>query len=216
MEKEKTEEMKRLAVGLEVAFVVIMLLMCLLIFMAGQGNVPFVFGHRVLRVVTDSMEPTIVGETCIVIEKVDCEEIQVGDIITFVSTSPRIYGFMNTHRVHEILWNEEKEKSYFITIGDASSTPDPYPVYYEQVVGKYVSELPYGNLLYRAIEFLMDQVNYFLIVILPLFMCCMSYVRQLFKALFSKAEDYEEETAIPELEIIDLEVEEAHEKGRRN
>jgi len=216
MEKEKTEEMRRLAVFFEGLFLVVMLLMCAMIFMAGQGNVPFIFGHRVLRVVTDSMEPTIVGETCIVIEEVELEEIEVGDIITFISTSPRIYGFLNTHRVHEILADEETGEKYFITIGDASSTPDPYPVYFEQVEGRYVQELPYGDLVYRAIEFLTDQVNYFIIVILPLFLCCMSYVRQLFKALFSRPEDYEEKPMFPELEIIDLEVEDAHEEGRRN
>lgn len=208
--------MKRLAIFFEGLFLVVMILMCVVIFMAGQGNVPYIFGYRVLQVVTDSMEPTIRGETCIIIEEVEQEEIELGDIITFVSESPRIRGFLNTHRVHEIIIDEESGEKYYITIGDASSEPDPYPVEYEQVVGRYVRELPYGDLLYRAIRFLSDQVNYFIIVILPLFLCCMSYVRQLFKALFSKEEDYEEKPVFAELEIVDLEEEDAHEEGRGN
>ena len=157
--------MKRLAVFFEGLFLVLMILMCVMIFMAGQGKVPYIFGHRVLQVVTDSMEPTIKGETCIIIEEVEQEEIQLGDIITFVSRDPKLRGFLNTHRIHEILVDEETGATYYMTIGDASSTPDPYPVYFEQVVGRYVKELPYGDLLYRAIRFLSDQVNYFIIVI---------------------------------------------------
>lgn len=209
--------MKRLAIFFEGLFLVIMILMCVMIFMVGQGNVPYIFGYRVLQVVTDSMEPTIKGETCIIIEEVEQEEIELGDIITFVSEAPRIRGYLNTHRVYEILVDEETGEEYYITIGDASSVPDPYPVQFEQVVGRYVRELPYGDLLYRAIRFLSDQVNYFIIVILPLFLCCMSYVRQLFKALFSKEEDYEEnKPAFAELEIVDLEEEDANEEGRCN
>ncbi len=206
--------MKRLALFFEGFFLVAMILMCVLIIMAGQGKVPYIFGYRVLQVVTDSMEPTIKGETCIVIEEVERDDIKVGDIITFVSEDPQLRGFLNTHRVYEVNWDEAIEEAYYITIGDASSTPDPYAVYYRQVVGRYVRELPYGEFLYRAIRFLSDQVNYFIIVILPLFMCCMSYVRQLFKALFSKEEDYEEKPMFPELEIVDLEEGDANEKGR--
>ncbi len=208
--------MKRLAVFFEGLFLVVMILMCVMIVMAGRGKVPYIFGYRVLQVVTDSMEPTIKGETCIIIEEVEQEQIQLGDIITFVSKDPQLRGFLNTHRIHEILEDEESGATYYITIGDASSRPDPYPVYFDQVVGRYVRELPYGDLLYRAIRFLSDQVNYFIIVILPLFLCCMSYVRQLFKALFSKPEDYEEKPMFPELEIVDLEEEDAHEEGRCN
>lgn len=185
--------MKRLANVLEIIFLVIMLLMCGVIIMAGQGNVPYIFGYRVLQVVTDSMKPTISSETCIIIEEVEQEEIQVGDIITFVSESPQIKGFLNTHRVYEIAEDAESGETLYITIGDASSEPDPYPVAYDQIVGRYVRELPYGEWLYRAIRFLADQVNYFIIVILPLFLCCLSYVRQLFKALFSKEEQTETE-----------------------
>lgn len=206
--------MKKLAIFFEGLFLVVMILMCVMIVMAGRGNVPYIFGYRVLQVVTDSMEPTIRSETCIIIEEVEQEDIKLGDIITFKSEDPMLRGFLNTHRVHEISTDPVTGAEYYVTIGDASSKPDPYPVDYEQVVGRYVRELPYGDLLYRAIRFLSDQVNYFIIVILPLFLCCLSYVRQLFKALFSKEEDYEEKPMFAELEIVDLEEEDAHEEGR--
>ena len=202
--------MKRLANVVEIIFLVIMLLMCAVIIMAGRGNVPFIFGYRVLQVVTDSMMPTISGETCIIIAQVEQEDIQVGDIITFVSESPQIKGFLNTHRVYEITEDAESGETLYITIGDASNKPDPYPVAYDQIVGRYVRELPYGEWLYRAIRFLADQVNYFIIVILPLLLCCLSYVRQFFKALFGK----EEEPVAEDIQIVGLEEEDANEEGR--
>lgn len=206
--------MKRVALFFEGFLLVFMILTCVLILVAGNGKVPYIFGRRVLQVVTDSMEPTIKGETCIMIEEVEQTDIKMGDIITFESDDPQLRGFLNTHRICEIHWDEELQESYYITIGDASDRPDPYPVYYRKVVGRYVGELPYGDFVYRAIRFLSDQVNYFIIVILPLFLCCMSYVRQLFKALFTREEDYEKKPMFPELVIMDLEEEDIHEEGR--
>lgn len=203
MQRKKAEESQRsrkkksrrrtIANIFEILLLIIMIGLCLMIILAGQGRVPYVFGYRVLQVITDSMEPTIADRTCIIIKQVEQEDIKVGDIITFVSESPQIRGYLNTHRVYEITEDEETGETLYITKGDASSEPDPYPVQYEQVAGRYVRELPFGELLFRAIQFLMDQVNYFVVVMLPLFLCCMSYIRQLFKALFGKEEDDEDD-----------------------
>lgn len=191
--KKKKSRRHRIANIFEIAILIIMIALCLMVIMAGQGRVPYVFGYRILQVITDSMEPTISDRTCIIIRQVEQEDIKVGDIITFVSEAPQIRGFLNTHRVHEITVDEETGETLYITKGDASSQPDPYPVQYEQIAGRYVRELPFGELLFRAIQFLRDQVNYFVVVMLPLFLCCMSYIRQLIKALFGKKEDDEDD-----------------------
>ena len=181
--------MKRLATVFEVLFLVIILLLCLMVFMAGRGKVPYIFGYRILQVITDSMSPTIPDQTCIIIKQTEQEDVNIGDIITFTSQDPRIKGFLNTHRVHNIETDEESGETLYITIGDAASDPDPYPVRFEQISGEYVCELPFGEFIYRGIRFLSDQVNYFIVVMLPLFLCFMSYLKQLFKALFSKEVD---------------------------
>lgn len=184
--------MKRVAKVLEVLFLVMMILVCIVIFMAGNGNVPYIFGYRVLQVMTDSMSPTISDQTCIVIRKVEQEEIEVGDIITFTSQAPDIKGYLNTHRVYDIVEDSVSGETLYITMGDAVTEPDAYPVRYEDIAGEYVRELPFGRQLYRMIHFLSDQVNYFVVVMLPLFICFMSYLRQLFKVLFSKEKDADE------------------------
>lgn len=187
--------MKRLADILEIVLLVIMLGMCAVVLMAGQGNVPYIFGYRVMQVISDSMRPTISAETCIVIEKVDdISGIQIGDVITFISEDPRIEGYYNTHRVYDIITDAETGETLLQTKGDAHETPDAQLVSFDQVAGRYVGELPFGEYLYRGIIFLTDRVNYFIVVIAPLFVCFMSYFKQLLVALFKPAREYGDET----------------------
>lgn len=187
--------MKRLADILEIVLLVIMLGMCAVVLMAGQGNVPYIFGYRVMQVISDSMRPTISAETCIVIEKIDdISEIKIGDVITFISEDPRIEGYYNTHRVYDIITDAETGETLLQTKGDAHETPDAQLVSFDQVAGRYVGELPFGEYLYRGIIFLTDRVNYFIVVIAPLFVCFMSYFKQLLVALFKPAREYGDET----------------------
>ena len=187
--------MKRLADILEIVLLVVMLGMCAVVLMAGQGNVPYIFGHRVMQVISDSMRPTISAETCIVIKRVDdISEIQIGDVITFVSEDPRIEGYYNTHRVNDIITDAETGEILFQTKGDAYETPDAQLVSFDQIAGRYEGELPFGKYLYKGIIFLTDRVNYFIVVIAPLFICFMSYLKQLFVALFKPASEYGDES----------------------
>lgn len=181
--------MKRLANILEIVFLLGMLFLCGMIVMAGKGKAPYIFGYRVLQVISDSMKPTIPDRTCIMIKKADQEEIKCGDIITFVSEESEIRGFLNTHRVYDIVEDSETGEQLYLTKGDAHSEPDDLPVRYEQIAGKYVCELPFGKWIYKGIRLLADQTNYFIIVILPLLFCCLSYFRQLVKAIFGKEKD---------------------------
>ena len=178
--------MKRLVKVLEVLFLVLMIGLCGMVFMAGNGKVPYIFGYRILQVISNSMSPTIETETCIVIRKIDQEDIQVGDIITFTSEAPEIRGYLNTHRVYEIKTDEATGETIYITKGDAYELPDSYPVEYEQIAGEFVGELPFGRALFKGIRFLADRNNYFIIVILPLFFCFASYAKDLMNAITKK------------------------------
>lgn len=181
--------MRKLARISEISILVIMIFLCVLVLFAGSGKMPYIFGYRVLQVLSGSMQPTISDETCIVIKKVDEDEIKTGDIITFVSESPDIYGYLNTHRVHDIIADSESGEKLFITKGDAYEKQDDYPVSYNQIKGRYVGELPFGRVIFKGIRFLSDRDHYFLIVILPLSLCCVSYVKQLFEALTGKQKE---------------------------
>lgn len=106
-----------------------------------SGNVFFLFGRANLFVVTESMSPTIPENTYIVIENVDPKDVKIGDVITFYSEDPTIYGRLNTHRVKEIE-TSQSGKLTFITKGDHNVVADGYTVSEDKLVGRYVRNSP--------------------------------------------------------------------------
>lgn len=87
----------------KIVLAVFIVVICLVIVSMAEGKHPKFFGYQVLRVLTSSMQPTISENTCIIIKEVEEEELQVGDIITFVSEDSEIYGYYNTHRIYDIV-----------------------------------------------------------------------------------------------------------------
>lgn len=179
----------RIAKIIEILFLLLMIALCGIVISAGTGRAPYVFGYRILKVVSGSMQPAIPDGTCILIRRAAQDEIAVGDIITFVSDDPAIRGYLNTHRVYEITTDPQSGEVSYMTKGDAAAEPDLYPVSYEAVSGKYVRELPYGRQLFQAMLFLADRNHYFVVVILPLLLCTISYFRDLVRAVFGKEEE---------------------------
>ncbi len=110
--------------------------LCTVIF-TKSGEAPSVFGYTVLRVTTGSMKPTYDVDTLIVVKKVDPETIKVNDVISFYSQDPILDGAVNTHRVVEIL--EEEQGRVFVTKGDNNNVTDAYNVESEYLIGKVVA-----------------------------------------------------------------------------
>lgn len=167
----------------DILFVLIVLIMCVIIVAVSRGYRPKIAGYQLLRVLTYSMSPAIEENALIIIKEVPQEEIQVGDIITFVSDDPDLMGFYNTHRVNSIEMNEETGEKHYITKGDMNTYIDVYPVSYDKVAGKYMYTIPFGQILGQAIAALADQRVYFLFIMLPLMICFLSYIWQIIKLL---------------------------------
>ena len=110
--------------------------LCTVIF-TKSGEAPSVFGYTVLRVTTGSMKPTYDVDTLIVVKKVNPETIKVNDVISFYSQDPILDGAVNTHRVVEIL--EEEQGRVFVTKGDNNNVTDAYNVESEYLIGKVVA-----------------------------------------------------------------------------
>ena len=112
---------------------------------------PFLFGRTVLWVTTDSMSPTIAGNCYILAEKITADEVEVDDIIVFVSHDAKIDGRRNTHRVMEIKGDREG----FVTKGDNIENTDDYIVRPEDIVARYKTTLGFlsglGRLFSSAI-----------------------------------------------------------------
>ena len=88
-----------------------------------RGKAASVFGRNVLRVVTGSMEPTIMTSDYVVVRKTDVEQLKEGDIIAFYSEDPSILEKLVIHRIVS-----RNEDGSFIVKGDANPINDRYSV----------------------------------------------------------------------------------------
>ncbi len=102
-----------------------------------KGETPYLGDHTLMWVLTDSMRPTISEKSYILVEKADASQIEVGDIIVFISDDPQIAGMKNTHRVVEIVGDREE----FVTKGDNNEFNDSYNAKADKIVAKYVKTL---------------------------------------------------------------------------
>lgn len=105
-----------------------------------RGEVPKVFGHSVMKIVSGSMETEIPEGSYILIKEIDPAEVKEGDVITFFSSDYAIYGLPNTHRVVEppIVTDGGIE---FVTRGDANPTNDKVTARGDRLIGIYVRRL---------------------------------------------------------------------------
>ncbi|MGN0538154.1 MAG: signal peptidase I [Acutalibacteraceae bacterium] len=101
-----------------------------------NGRVADIFGKSILRVVSGSMEPSIYEGDYILVEKIPCEQLKKGDIITFYSENKSIYGMPNTHRIIDI-----NDDGSFVTKGDANINADEEVVTQDKIIGKYSGKL---------------------------------------------------------------------------
>lgn len=174
----------------ETILTIIIIVLCVLILLVAKGYHPSICGYQILRVITGSMAPEIEQDTVILIRKTAQEDLKVGDVITFESTDPSLQGMYNTHRIVEIRVSSTTGEIQYITKGDSNSSVDAYPVTYDRIAGRLVREIPFGNLIGKGLAKLTDGRYYFLIVLLPLFLCLISYIWQAFGIL---SKDQEEE-----------------------
>lgn len=102
---------------------------------SARGVPAKLFGRSFARVMTGSMSPSISEGDYIIIKSGDLNELKKGDIITFYSEDPTIYGKLNTHRIIGVA-----ENGSYITKGDANTEADPVTVKRSKIVGKYAGK----------------------------------------------------------------------------
>ena len=93
-------------------------------------------------VLSGSMLPEIKIKDIVVTKKIPEEQLQVGDIITFVSPDPRFGGISITHRIIEKKYDDSKGIYLYRTQGDANNAADGTPVSNENILGKVILKIP--------------------------------------------------------------------------
>jgi len=117
-------------------FLVLSTTLCILVAVNNaKGNDNF-FGYGIYYVVTGSMEPTIHVGAAILVKENESQIYQVGDIVTFTSANPEIYGKPNTHRI--IAVDESTGVRRYMTQGDANNVPDAELITANSIRGKMV------------------------------------------------------------------------------
>ena len=118
----------------------------------------FVGGFKPFVIASGSMEPNINIGDIVLVQSINIDEVEVGDIIAY-----QISNRIVVHRVIEVLNNTGK--IYLKTKGDANSDADPGLVAERVVLGKITFTIPRIGLIALGFQYIM--VNYpFLIPIL--------------------------------------------------
>ena len=120
-------------------------------------------GISIYTIVSPSMVPTIDVYDIVLNKKISSpEEIEVGDIITFISTSSISNGLTITHRVVNKFPSNGSYK--YVTKGDNNLSNDTMPADYENVIGKAFMRLPQAG---RIQFFLATKAGWLMVVVIP-------------------------------------------------
>lgn len=127
----------------------------------GSGYEP---KFSIYTIASGSMEPKIKVYDAIVNVKVDDpNDIVVGDVITFVSTSLLSPGRTITHRVIAIT-QDENGKVCYQTKGDANDIADQACAKYQNIIGKVIFKIPQ---LGRVQKLLASKGGWLIFILIP-------------------------------------------------
>ena len=93
-------------------------------------------------VLSGSMVPNIMIKDVVVTKKIPEEELEVGDIITFISPDQRFGGISVTHRIIDKIYDDEAGVYKYRTQGDANNVADSVPVPNANILGKVILKIP--------------------------------------------------------------------------
>ena len=115
-------------------------------------------------IISPSMEPNVkVYDVVVDLNVFNQNDIKKGDIITFVSNSNVSKGLTVTHRVVDIISNEDGTKSN-ITKGDNNLKADQATVNINDVLGKVLFKIPQ---LGRVQFLIADKFGWLLVILIP-------------------------------------------------
>ena len=93
-------------------------------------------------VLSGSMLPEIAIKDIVVTKKVPAEELEVGDIITFIAPDSRYGGISITHRILDKYYDESIGSYTYRTKGDNNNVADSALVPNNNILGKVILKLP--------------------------------------------------------------------------
>lgn len=107
--------------------------------MKGDYTAPVFNAYVVL---SGSMLPSIQIKDIVVTKKVAEEELEIGDIITFISPDSRFGGISITHRIVDKYYDESSGSYSYRTRGDNNNVADSALVPNNNILGKVILKIP--------------------------------------------------------------------------
>lgn len=153
--------------GILLVFLVAMIAIALVQKVTGQQSQ--LFGYSITRILTNSMEPTIMTDDVILEKLYEGEQLSVGYIITFrAPEESSIYvegmNYTITHRIESI--EKTEDGGYIITTkGDNNSRADDFTIDETAVVSVYVTTLSVMTIIFKIIS---NFWGFLVLIVLPL------------------------------------------------
>ncbi len=165
------------------SYCMLVLIICMSLFVLTLrflGESPNIFGYSFYYVLTESMEPEIMAGEVILCESVETEELQVGDVITYIGEKGELNGKVITHKIVEI------NDGVFTTQGVANNIPDP-PISSSQILSRYVSKIPLAGKIFSIIN---SKYGFIFLIVIPLGVLIVNEISIVVKAFKEDKEEH--------------------------
>lgn len=141
-------------------FAIILIYNIILVAISIENNdeIMNMFGYKAYVIKTNSMEPTINVNDVVINKKVKQEELNVGDVITFLNE-----GEVITHRITQI--DGDDVVTLYTTKGDNNNIEDVCKITYENIKGKHILTIPY---LGKIVQLLENKLLFLIILLIVL------------------------------------------------
>ena len=135
----------------------------IMVSLLGTVLIMMMLGYNFMIVTSGSMTPTLPVGSLVIVQPIEYDELEEGDIITVnrggFNVTHRIYGKAkgkdyNGDWVFMKKTDADYETSgYWVTKGDASDTPDKYYILEDELVGKVISCFESVGYIYRFVKY---------------------------------------------------------------
>ena len=142
------------------------------------GNPPSLFGFSLYRVSSGSMRPELEVKDIILVRSCDGEDVEKGDIISYVPETGEMKGNIVTHRVEKTPYKVGDEY-WLVTKGDANEISDA-PIRADQVKGKLIAELPFLKVMFDFFATPWGLLALIALIILAFFNEILVFVKSVF------------------------------------
>lgn len=133
-------------------------------------------------IVSPSMVPTIKINDAIVVQRVDDDNYNIGDIITFASNDINYKDLMVTHRIVD-KENISYKQSLYTTKGDNNVREDSTSVQTGAIKGRVLFKIPKVGYIK---EFFSKPINYFICLLVPAFIFIIYDIGRIFTMMYKK------------------------------